>query len=382
MTQEREVRALLAELGGLEVPERSPSAEAAQRRRVVGAVDRHWVRLSERGRLTRLWAPGFALVAAAAAVLIVVALGRGHWGNTGAVERTVAALSGDVSLVTPGRAPHRVQGVTKLGGLEHIQTGEQGSAQLRLGVASVELSQSTLLVVEPPAPRTQVGLERGSALFDVLPRGKGESFVVETPDSQVTVVGTRFRISVASPKETRVEVLAGRVQVRHGGEQRLLLPGESWSSTTWAAPEVAGTAVDCARPESSVLTPGMAPAAADSGSHRTAEVGSSRSSGASSVAGSTLSEETRLFGAAMQARRAGDDPRAVASLQQLLARYPASQLAQNARVELFRLYAHEGRRAEAAAAARRYLAQHPGGFAAEEARRVALEATEGTPGDQ
>jgi hypothetical protein len=80
------------------------------------------------------------------------------------------------------------------------------------------------LLSQVPA-RRQVRLERGAALFDVVPLGKSQVFEVDTEHVQVRVLGTVFSVEVADGR-TLVRVYEGRVQV--GG--RVLGPREVWSS--------------------------------------------------------------------------------------------------------------------------------------------------------
>jgi outer membrane protein assembly factor BamD (BamD/ComL family) len=87
---------------------------------------------------------------------------------------------------------------------------------------------------------------------------------------------------------------------------------------------------------------------------------------------SRLGEENRLLAAAIAASKAGDHAGAVSTLDDLLRRFPASALAQEAHVERFRALAQGGDAAAAAREARLYLALYPDGFAREEARRLAV----------
>jgi outer membrane protein assembly factor BamD (BamD/ComL family) len=80
-----------------------------------------------------------------------------------------------------------------------------------------------------------------------------------------------------------------------------------------------------------------------------------------------------LYAAASRAARAGNDALAVRTLNELLARYPSSPLAQNARVDRFRALNRTGKVADAVAAARRYLADYPNGFARDEAKALVLQ---------
>ncbi len=87
---------------------------------------------------------------------------------------------------------------------------------------------------------------------------------------------------------------------------------------------------------------------------------------------SSLAEENELLAHAKAATRQADYSGALAQLDRLLAQYPRSPLRHNASVERFRVLAKMGRHAEAAQAARRYLADYPQGFARDEARAVAV----------
>jgi transmembrane sensor len=58
----------------------------------------------------------------------------------------------------------------------------------------------------PQDPR--VMLRRGMAYFEVTPRAPGHGFTVETPEANVTVVGTRFSVETNTGRT--------RVAVRHG----------------------------------------------------------------------------------------------------------------------------------------------------------------------
>jgi hypothetical protein len=83
-----------------------------------------------------------------------------------------------------------------------------------------------------------------------------------------------------------------------------------------------------------------------------------------------LEEVNRLFAEAKRARRERRDADALALLQRLLAEHSSSVLAHEASVERFRALARLGRSSEAQRYASAYLARYPGGFAADEARRV------------
>lgn len=85
---------------------------------------------------------------------------------------------------------------------------------------------SDVEVVRKQADRTLVRLGAGSATFDIQPLGEGQSFRVRTPELEVEVVGTAFRVQTADGCST-VDVTEGRVRVSAGRASSLLGPGES-----------------------------------------------------------------------------------------------------------------------------------------------------------
>lgn len=87
---------------------------------------------------------------------------------------------------------------------------------------------------------------------------------------------------------------------------------------------------------------------------------------------STLAEENRLYTQALAHAGSTELSSALSELALLIQRYPHSPLAQNARVERFRLLQQSGNGAAAAEEARRYLSEYPSGFARSEARGLAL----------
>jgi ferric-dicitrate binding protein FerR (iron transport regulator) len=68
--------------------------------------------------------------------------------------------------------------------------------------------------------------------------------VVETPQAEVRVRGTRFKVEVSSARAgagiTRVGVTRGSVLVRTVRGEQLLSGGESWSSPLAAAEKIVG----------------------------------------------------------------------------------------------------------------------------------------------
>jgi hypothetical protein len=152
----------------------------------------------------------------------------------------------------------------------------------------------------------------------------------------------------------------------NGAQVAVLGPGQRWSSENQPAPLPPASPVVAQPPpaetapapvESPVRTPRREPTPAE-------------------VKASALAEQGHMFQDAIDARNRGDDPRAVELFTRLVARYPSYE---EAEVQLFRAQKRLGQTAAAAAVARRYLAQHPQGFAHEEARSLALSAAAQQP---
>jgi predicted Zn-dependent protease len=170
---------------------------------------------------------------------------------------------------------------------------------------------------------------------------------------------------------TDVSVSEGRVQVDSAGKTLFVLPGERWSSAQDEHPVRA--------------EPGQAASAAGDGSstspanrvspHAVRHVARPSDPASSQASQSTLAEENRVFQGALQRARGGDPEGALDDLDTLAREHPGSPLAQNARVERFRVLHAAGKSAAAAREARRYLSDYPDGFARAEAKRIALSAS-------
>jgi hypothetical protein len=240
---------------------------------------------------------------------------------------------------------------------DSVRTGPDGRATLQLprGVR-VALSRATKAgIVSALETEQKLSLDIGETQISVPKPGGPHTFSVTTPDARVVVHGTEFsvRVEEGSPghsTHTSVSVTRGSVSVANAAGERLLNPGESWSA---AAPEPAPTA----RVEP--------PAATHPRALSTRETASS------------LAEQNKLFQAALDARRAGDDAAVLRAVDELFARYPDTTLAQEARLARFRALKALHRNQEASREARRYLSAHPDTPAADEARRALLESTTG-----
>jgi hypothetical protein len=240
---------------------------------------------------------------------------------------------------------------------DSVRTGPDGHATLLLprGVR-VELSRATKAgIVSALESDQKLSLDIGETQISVPKPGGPSTFSVTTPDARVVVHGTEFLVRVeegdrAHPTRTSVSVTRGSVSVVNAAGERLLRPGESWSAAT---------------PEPT------APTHADQAAQSRAKVASAHESA------SSLAEQNKLFQAALDARRVGDDAAVLRAVDELFARYPDTTLAQEARLARFRALKSLNRNQEASREARRYLSAHPDTPAADEARRALLESTTG-----
>jgi hypothetical protein len=294
-------------------------------------------------------------------------------------EGRVQAVEGEVRVIRPGDYDTRVSREFEIGQGDFVQTESTSKALLTLRAnIRIELFSSSQLRLGDAVSMNQsdVWIRRGKAHFDVAKRPPNGKFSVHSPDADITVHGTSFTVEVRQNPagiQTVVSVTEGLVSVNGAGQTtHWLKAGESWASrddtTALMGPTLLTSPGPLQAPEASAST--------TSSRARPKVVGSP-------VAGhaSTLGAESQLFATSMAAKRRGDDESALRLIDEFLGKYPASQLAQNARVERFRLLKRLGLREQATAAAREYMAQSPDGFARDEARTLAIPAPQSSVGE-
>jgi ferric-dicitrate binding protein FerR (iron transport regulator) len=333
------------------------------------------------------------VVFAAAAAMLLVAGGAAV-----AVRRSTSAEQakapdlgrmsdpqGGVTALRDGRPEALVQGA-RIGEGTELVTAAGSEAHLDFDSGSrVSLGGSARVRLVEQSSKKRFALTSGSLTAKVAKLGANERFVVATPDAEIEVRGTAFRVSVVTPvaaceggTPTRLVVDEGVVVVRHAGHEERVAAGGQWPSCGATIPTTAVANATNGAPPTPVLasppTPVLAsPPTSPSGS-TVAASGASTHAGTGSAhpapdSSSRLAEQNDLFDEAMRAKRAGDLSGALAKLDRLRSTYPGGPLAENAEVERMRILVSTNR-AQAAQAAREYLRRRPSGFARAEAEAL------------
>jgi ferric-dicitrate binding protein FerR (iron transport regulator) len=232
-----------------------------------------------------------------------------------------------------------------------VVTTQKGRAIISFSTGTnVELEEASDMSVEGAGASQELRLDSGAIDLHVAALGVAQRFVVRTPDTEIEVHGTRFRVALAGGAQecadgttTRVAVSEGVVVVRRGGVETRLRAGDRWPAKCDAMAAV----------PRALLGPERLPA------------------GPPAI--STLGEQNDLFAAALEAKRRGDWAGAAARYAELLARYPSSPLAESAMVERLRIL-RASDPAGASGAATQYLARYPHGFARAQAEAILAEA--------
>jgi hypothetical protein len=276
-----------------------------------------------------------------------------------------------------------------------VRLGDVGGTTLTLEPGGM------LTVVESTATR-RFALRQGAVEARVRKLVAGERFIIETPDAEIEVHGTEFRVAIGEPETvpctgagpkarvaTRVSVTGGVVSVKWSGDEQRLLPGDEWpprcvGSHSAAAAEPAGAEPTPKGSPLEAVAQTASPArrlrhrAADvpTGTRSTPEAPGALAAPAEShpprqsVSPSVLEAQNDLFISAVRARRAGQDATALALFDRFMREYPGASLFESALMQKMRLLAAMSDLSGAGASARQYLSRFPDGFARDEARAL------------
>jgi len=326
---------LLRGIVSLEDPERvvqrRPSLVSVLEREVAVAPVRRINATRKRHALT-------ALLAAAAVAVGVVSWAAawrspevsGQLAQRSSAPRALVREALDARQQDSGTSHPLTRG-TVLGVGSELQTNAGGRSEIAFGErARIELGELTRLELRDLNPRRhRLALRLG--VIDVQVEqigGTPEHLVIETPDSEVEVRGTVFRVEVHANERgqllTVVSVTRGLVVVRSRQRELLLRPGMTFRSEPDPAPSQALRKAPRAVADGNARGPTADQNAASRALSPTAALTSAPE--ATLERASTLGEQNRLFERALAARDQGDDRGASHLFAELCQKYPASPL--------------------------------------------------------
>jgi len=335
----------------------TPEARAAAIAVVTRAIEAR-ARKRQMVRSAMTWASAAAVVAVLVGS-IVVGLHRARSASimpaapiADAVGIVAHSVGNGTSVVVSGAQAPLVEGGELASG-SRVVTPPAGRVALTFSTGTkIVLDESTDMTVGGAGSTQSFRLDAGSIDLKVAKLKEKHRFLVDTPDSEVEVRGTQFRVSVVPPDsgcgagvQTRVRVTEGVVVVRRAGVEVRVAAGEEWP-------------IGCAR------TP-----AAESPAVRRQHAARSSDGAASSVAMSTLSEQNDLYQKALLAKKRGNATEALDGFDRFLRTYPSGPLAESAMVERMRLLRPINQE-QAEDAAIEYLTRYPKGSAHAEAEAV------------
>lgn len=289
----------------------------------------------------------------------------------------------------------------------------------RLPQASLRMPERTVTTVES-APGTRferlaiaggaggerVALTDGAVDLSVKKLAPGERFIVATSDAEVEVRGTIFQVEAKGGRIAGVVVTEGKVEVRHRGAISLIAAGGVWKPPVEPAPEAAALAAGddaaiaaaaepkrelpgdagararmeapkvAARaaiepPKAAPRAPIAAPKIAPRAPVEAPKAAPRAPVEAPKIAQRAGSGASKDFASAMGLIERGDYGAAAERLDAFSAANPADGRAEDAAFLAIVSLQRAGRSADAAEAARRYLARYPRGDRRAEAEAVA-----------
>ncbi len=258
-------------------------------------------------------------------------------------------------------------------------------------VATVAAPAPTYRLSATPSTRWRI-LESGAALrlrldigdveLQVDKLSAGQRFVLELPDGEVEVVGTRFRAVASALGTEQVRVSEGRVALRLAQRAALsLAAGESWErAPEEKTKEKEGRGVIPAAPDAGVRAPSPAATAATGRASGVARARPSKHSAGSqprpsSSAAADFEAGQRAgagadFAQAMAAFDAGDYGQAEGAFLGFERRHPGDARCEDATFLRAVALARRGDAAGASTIAREYLERYPSGLRVHEARQL------------
>jgi hypothetical protein len=268
-----------------------------------------------------------AALALAAGFALATWGGAAWWkrGSTIQPGIEVVALRGNVRAIPGAKSRGLSVGEpTTLRPEGTLETSQNGGAHIKAGggleIDLLENTKVSLDQLDATGVSPALRLERGRVRC-VIEHQPGRTFSVVTPAARVIDVGTTFSVSVDNAEggpHTFVHVEEGEVLVQFAGRESRITAAQSWMSESESS-KPAGVAkpVSVAAPE-----PSSSPSPRRDLVKRRPD---------------TLDAETRLLRSGLASEQKGDLQGAVIAFETLVARYPESQLASDARGALLRV---------------------------------------------
>jgi TolA-binding protein len=272
-----------------------------------------------------------------------------------AIVAAVLIAAAVVTLVVRRRAPE----------------GGGSLAQTAPSAASAPLRTTTIVTPDPRAhfARVESGgtetvtLHDGAVNLSVRHLQAGERYLVKTGDAEVEVRGTVFRVEAAADHLQSVSVTEGRVEVRFGGAVFLVNAEQRWDRPSEPQPSAPPSASVASTPAPPPIAPRLSTTSVSMALRppRKRVVADAPNNGSDG-----LIEGVGLI-------RRGDYGAAADRLDAFARTHPDDDRAEDSAFLVIVALQRAGRRPEAAAAAKSYLARYPAGYHREEAKALVEE---------
>ncbi len=173
-------------------------------------------------------------VAGAAAALFVWWAVRGS--GTAEPLARIASSDGELRIEARGQSAAAAGAGAAVGDGARVATGARGGAVVRFADLELRLGRATgAKLSRRGSGGVAIQLERGEVALTVRRRPPDRPVVVGAAGYSVVVVGTVFAVRATADGAVDVTVTEGRVRVTGPGVERLVGPGQVWSSRASAA---------------------------------------------------------------------------------------------------------------------------------------------------
>jgi hypothetical protein len=304
--------------------------------------DRALARMARAGEPERRRRPwrAYAIIAAAAALILLITAGLGPLSRLGATKASlqVSVQQGTARQLIGGtRAEISRHEPASIAAVGELETGPNSRATINTAEGlKIELGDQTRVDLGAvQAKAAQLELLRGAVRCTVARRDATYSFRVVASDVTVVDLGTVFSVRIDDvARTTHVSVEQGAVMVHHASGQLRVEAPNVWTNAVPSA--VPLPVVDMPEPSSSKPREGSSTAAKNAVSS-TVQSQLHRAQRPRA----TLEKEAQLLRQGLAAERQGQDSEAASALLQLISQYPDSPLAPDARAVLKRVEARK-----------------------------------------